>query len=571
MFDLTLKERIRIAALSAERSKRSAIVGMLASRLLGWSFTPPPADQLLIVPQDLRTADPSFWREIEHGQFGLAGSIAFLRGRSPFDIDPPNAAWHRELHGFGWLRNLGAAGEEEARQTARRLAAEWAIRFGAGTGVAAEPAVAARRLISWISHASLLLDGADSAAYDSITSSLGRQLALLSSSWRDAPEGYPRLLALMALTFADLSIAGHERQLKDAEATLAAELARQILPDGGHISRNPSVLVEVMLDLLPLSQCFVARSRKHPPQLLEAIAHILPMIRFLRLGDGMLARFNGMSVPAAAGLGTVLGYDDGSATALSEARASGYARLEGAKSIVVADVGVPPPLAAAGEAQAGCLSFEMSSGPRLLFVNGGMPGPAGADWHPAARATASHNTLCLAEKSSSKLVSHRRLEALIGAPPIRHPDQVDWQMEEVEEEGVVLEASHDGYVRRFGLIHSRRLVLAADGTSIEGRDRLEGRQPVRLKAELPFAIHFHFHPDVGCQKGPEPGEAEIKLPGGERWGFKAFGAALAIEDSTYFANSTGPRRALQIVLRGATFGESEVLWVAVRLSAEQKT
>ena len=193
MFELTLKERIRNAALVAERSKRSAVVGMLASRLLAWSFTPSPADQLLIVPQDLRTADPSFWREIEYGQFGLAGSIAFLRGRSPFDIDPPNPAWARELHGFGWLRNLGAAGEEEARQTARRLAAEWAIRFGASRGVAAEPAVAARRLISWLSHASLLLDGADAASYETITSSLGRQLAVLSASWREAPDGYQRL------------------------------------------------------------------------------------------------------------------------------------------------------------------------------------------------------------------------------------------------------------------------------------------------------------------------------------------------------------------------------------------
>ncbi len=241
-----------------------------------------------------------------------------------------------------------------------------------------------------------------------------------------------------------------------------------------------------------------------------------------------------------------------------------------AKSIIVADVGVPPPLAAAGEAQAGCLSFEMSSGARLLFVNGGMPGPAGADWYPAARATASHNTLCLAEKSSSKLVSHRRLEALIGAPPIRHPDQVDWHMEEIEE-GVVLEASHDGYLRRFGLIHNRRLLLAMDGTSVEGRDRLEGRQPVRLRADLPFAIHFHLHPDAACQLAGEPNEAQIKLPGGERWSFKAFGAALAIEDSTYFANSTGPRRSLQIVLRAATFGESEVHWVAARLSTEKKT
>ena len=84
-----------------------------------------PVDHLLIVPQDLRTADPSFWHEMEHGQFGLAGSIAVLRGRSPFEIEPPSAAWARELHGFGWLRNLDAAGSDEARETGRKLALEW--------------------------------------------------------------------------------------------------------------------------------------------------------------------------------------------------------------------------------------------------------------------------------------------------------------------------------------------------------------------------------------------------------------------------------------------------------------
>jgi len=570
MFDLMLKERLRMAALSSERPKSSAIAGMLAARLWGWSFTISAADRLLIVPQDLRTSDASFWREIQHGQFGLAGSIAFLRGRSPFDIEPPNVGWERELHGFGWLRNLAAAGDEEARQTARRLAVEWAIRFGPGGGIAAEPAVAARRLISWISHAGLLLEGTDVATYQVITSNLGRQLAFLSTCWRDAPEGYPRLVALMALMFADLSIAGHDRTLKDVEANFAAELSRQILPDGGHVSRNPSVLVELMLDLLPLSQCFSARNRRHPVELIDAITRIMPMLRFLRMGDGMLARFNGMSVPSAAGLGTVLAYDDGLTSALAEARASNYARLERGRSIVIVDVGAPPPLAAAGEAQAGCLSFEMSAGARLLFVNGGMPGPAGADWYPAARATANHNTLCLAEKSSARLVPHRRLETLIGAQPIRHPDIVDWQMDEVDD-GVVLEASHDGYLRRFDLVHSRRLFLSADGNRLEGRDRLDGaKQVVRLRTDLPFAIHFHLHPEVICWLTAEPNEAGLRLPDGQSWRIAAKGAVLSIEESAYFANSTGPRRALQVVLRAATFGESEVTWVVERAREEGK-
>jgi hypothetical protein len=129
----------------------------------------------------------------------------------------------------------------------------------------------------------------------------------------------------------------------------------------------------------------------------------------------------------------------------------------------------------------------MSTGARLLFVNCGMPGPAGADWHPAARATASHNTLCLAEKSSSQLVSHRRLEALIGGAPIRHPDHVEWHVDDIGS-GVTLQASHDGYHRRFGLIHTRRLFLSADGSRLKAAIADGLRQKVRRG--LPFAIHF---------------------------------------------------------------------------------
>ncbi|MGI9402981.1 MAG: heparinase II/III family protein [Hyphomicrobium sp.] len=561
---LTLKERLRIAALSADRSKRSAIAGMLSSPFLRWSFGPPAADQLLLVPQDLRTADPSFWHEIEHGQFGLAGSIAFLRGCSPFDIDPPNDGWVRELHGFGWLRNLAATGKDEAREVARRLTAEWALRRCADDRIAAEPAVAARRLISWISHANVLLEGADQQTYRTITQSLGRQLVYLSAAWGDAPEGYPRLLALIALTLADLSIAGHERQLKGAEVSLAAELAHQILPDGGHISRNPSVLVEIMLDLLPLSQCFSARARTTPAPVSDAVQRIMPMLRLMRLGDGLLGRFNGMGVPSAVGLATVLAYDDNPIRELTAARDSGYVRLKREKNVVLIDTGCPPPLAVAGEAQAGCLSFEMSVGAQLLFVNGGIPGAAAADWRPSARATASHNTLCLAETSSSKLVRHPRLEELIGAPPIQLPAHVQWSIEDAGG-AISITASHDGYLDRFELIHSRRLCLAFDGARLEGWDRLAAsRGELRLRSDLPFAIHFHLHPEVKCRLSKQQNEVELKLADGQNWRFRARGAALTVEESAYFADSSGPRRALQIVLRGVTFGESEVSWVVGR-------
>src|SRR5690606_13614457 len=180
---------------------------------LRWRYGAPSAEQLLIVPQDLRTADPSFWHEVRSGQFGLAGTIATLDGRSPFELKPPNAGWARALHGFSWLRHLNAVDQKDAQDAARGLAVDWALHHRGGNGIAFEPAAMGRRLISSITHANFLLDEADQRTYDPITDSRGMQIIRLSAVWRDAPDGYPRLLALIALVLSELAVAGHERRL----------------------------------------------------------------------------------------------------------------------------------------------------------------------------------------------------------------------------------------------------------------------------------------------------------------------------------------------------------------------
>jgi uncharacterized heparinase superfamily protein len=562
MARLKFSERIRITHLAADRLRRGAISSVLNSPPFRWQFGASTAEQLLIVPQDLRTADPSFWNEIEVGQFGLAGGVAIADEVSPFDLVPPSEAWSRALHGFGWLRHLTAAARPEARDMARLLAVEWAMRHRGGSGIAWESHVTGRRLIAWMSHSTLLLEDADPETYEILTESLGIQLVRLAASWRNSPSGYPRLLSLIALLLAQLCISGRETQAAETEKLFVQELDRQILSDGGHISRNPGVLVELILDLLPLHQCFAARSRTAPPEIAAAMKSMLGMLKYMRLGDGMLARFNGMGVASPAGLATVLVYDDNQGPALKSAPASKYLRLERGASVVIMDAGSPPPLEAAAEAHAGCLSFELSVGTELMVVNGGAPGPASGEWRAASRATASHNTLCLGEKSSSKLIRHKTLEQLVGGPPIRYPDEVIAKVEE-HDGSLEISASHDGYMRRFNLMHHRTLSLDPSGRRLLGIDRLAGKQAnLRLRQDIPFAIYFHLHPAVRCRRGDDPSIAIIEFPGGKgTWRFSLEGARLAIEESTYFADSAGPRRSLQIVARGATFGGTEVRWL----------
>jgi uncharacterized heparinase superfamily protein len=564
---LTVSERLRLATLAFEQMRRATSVQLQRSPLMRWRYRPPAIDELLIIPPDLRTPDPSFATEVAAGHIGLSGHVVAVKKRSPFLHPDPHQAWWRELQGFGWLRHLDASRTIVTERIARRLVLDWLAAGGLRQRGASVAAVVARRIISWTAHAGLLLDGADRKTYLAITQSLGQQLCYLSTAWRGAPAGYPRLLGLIACVQTYLAIAGREHRLQETQAHLVAELERQILPDGGHISRNPALLVEVLLDLLPLRQCYIARAIKPADAIIAAMRRIPPMLRYLRLGDGKLARFNGMGQTQPDALATILAFDEGDSAPLMAAPYSHYVRIARGATVLLVDVGAPPPLEHAGSAHAGCLSFEMSSGAQAVFVNAGAPALADAEWRAAARATARHNTLCLGETSSSRLIRSARLERQGAGHPIFHPNQVIASLND-DEQQCRLEASHDGYSAPFCLVHTRGLELASDGLNIEGFDRLAAKTgTVRFAHDKPFSVHFHLHPKVEARRIWRENAAEIILTNGERWTLSASGARLTLEESTHFAIAPGPWKSVQIVLRGSCFGETEVGWSLKRVDA----
>src|SRR4029077_7062346 len=97
------------------------------------------------------------------------------------------------------------------------------------------------------------------------------QVRYLRHTAKETPDGVPRLQAQIALTYAALCMAGQRRPVRSTGNDLVGEVERQILPDGGHVSRNPGALIELMLDLLPLRQAFAARNIPPPAVLNNAV------------------------------------------------------------------------------------------------------------------------------------------------------------------------------------------------------------------------------------------------------------------------------------------------------------
>jgi uncharacterized heparinase superfamily protein len=526
---------------------------------------PGRTDRLIIAPHDLRTADATRAAEIYAGRFVFAGKIVTCHGRSIFDLEPPSEDWEVALLGFGWLRHLRAADTALTRANARSLVDDWISNPLHRRPVGRRADVMARRVMSLLSQAPLVLGDTDGKFYRRYLRGLSREIRYLRYSMLDIPDGVPRLQVLIALCYASLCLANQARHIRTATRKLSDELARQILPDGGHISRNPGALIELLIDLLPLRQTFAARNVAPPPSLLNAIDRMMPMLRFFRHGDGSFALFNGMSSAPSDLLATLLAYDDSHGTPMANMPHTGFQRLESGTMTVIMDTGPPPPPSVSHDAHAGCLSFELSSGPSRIVINCGMPSTGRDSWRPFARSTLAHSTLACHDTSSCQFVELSAMKRLLkGAPVVGGPTNVESYREAVAN-GALLTASHDGYLPRFGVMHRRVLMMAQDGSRLDGEDTLSPAPGARIKGtETDYALRFHLHPTVKASRLSDGRGVMLVLPSRDVWTFEALDDKVEVEDSVFLAGNDGPRRTAQIVIRQDSKNAPSVRWSFVR-------
>ena len=562
MMRVSAAERLGLSVLIGRRAIRGLIGGFNSHPLLRWRFGSTKTDRLVIAPQDLRTADATRASEIYAGRFAFAGKVVICDRRSPFEMTPPSDEWAVTLLSFAWLRHLRAADSAITRANARWLIDDWINLQGSWHPVGWRLDILSRRVVCWLNQAPFVLQDADARFYRRFIRSLSRQVRYLRRALKQSRDGLPRLQALIALNYATLCIQGQSGYLRATVRRLIDELRTQILPDGGHVSRNPGALIELLADLLPLRQLFTARNLQPPQAINNAIDRMMPMLRFFRHGDGNFAQFNGMGPTAVDLLATVLAYDDARGTPVSNAPHSGYQRIEAAGMVLLMDTGRPPPVALSQEAHAGCLSFELSWKQHRLVINCGLPAVNKETWRQVARATAAHSTVTFNDKSSCHFVesgSFRRL--LSGTPIVGGPRHVRVERADTAD-GVTLRASHDGYANDFSVIHNRAIQLSADGDRLDGEDSFtpSGGATLPVHAGDEFAIRFHLHPAIKASRLSDGRGVILLLPDREVWTFATMGNAVEIEESVFLAGTDGPRRAVQIVIYGHARELAKVRW-----------
>jgi uncharacterized heparinase superfamily protein len=503
------------------------------------------AVRLLAVPRDPVAGDKKAGAAMLEGWFVQGTQRRALAELDPGDGALPAEMWER-LQGFAWLRDLAAAAtHEQGRGLAEALTRAWLERMpDKAEGSMWRPDLWGRRLLFWPAYAPYMLASRD-ANYRK------RMLLLLKSGSQHIERhgdkcraGLPRIAAWSGAVAAALLVQGADDRLARREAGLSKALRSGLSEDGGLVSRAPFEQLELVELLGLLRAAYATTTRGMPDWLEDAQQGALAALLCVRAADGTLSSWQGGNpadpVRVRSALESALVGD----LPAAQARGWGYQRLQAKESILILDAAPPPPAAAHPGGCASTLAFEYSDGPQRLIVNcggaGEQKGRLPAEWGKLLRSTAAHSALTLGEYNSTSILAAGGLGKGVSEVNLERG---------VRDGQLMVEGSHDGYVRRFGLIHQRRLLLSADGKSLDGIDVLipkgkTGKQPV------PFVLRFHLAPGVEVTRTADGRGALLRVRGQKPWQFKCRGGTLEAEDSIWIDGNAEPRATLQLAMSG---------------------
>ena len=490
-------------------------------------------------------AETQSLKDMDFAQIGASGPLA------------------EQLQGFSWLRDLAAAASrEKGARLAEAVVGRWLLAHGTRVDAAWTPHLWGERILFWAAYAPYILSSADSGYRSALLNTLARGARHVDSNADRAATGLDRITAWCGVVAAGLLVQGGVPRVARGEAGLARALASAQFDDGGLISRSPFEQT-LLVDRMGLLRACYQAAKQTVPEGIEAAAQAsLAALHGIMMGDGALSSWQGFNPGESARLAALIEGCGMRARPLRQARGWGYQRMSALGTILVIDAAPPPPQRIAEQGSASTLAFELSDGSQRLIVNCGGPGPLPTELPPdlvqGLRTTAAHSTLVLSDTNSTNILEDGSLGKGVEDVTIERSEDNDASR---------LEASHDGYVRGFGLIHKRSLMLGNDGKELRGADQLIAKGRKKIHESAAYAVRFHLAPGVEATITADGMGAILRSRGAPPWNFRCRGGNLATEESLWIDGRGLPQRTSQLVIVGEVSAlGGEVGWTFRRTS-----
>ena len=556
-----------------ERLIRLAYRLGISGTALSGTFRKPAKPRLLATVANPLPGSKMAGTALRAGHFlvhGVKSPIAQVDFAGAARMAPP---LERVVHSFSWLADLEACAPREAvAPVAERILSAWLNAnpkhpARPGKGPAWTVANAGARTLNWLVHAPLILSGTNQAMRARVLAAMGDTARWLDKNVGRAEDLLAEVAGWSGIVAAGLLLPDGKPRRLFGEAGLVRALGELVGDDGGVLSRSPLAQIEAIALMVRLRACYQAVKRD-PPAALETIMGLLvPPLLALTHGDGSLGSWQGAWAVEAGDLAALIGASGVRTRPLRDVRQWGYQRAVAQKAVLQFDA-APPPLAR--HTRSGCastLAFEFSQAGQRIVVNCGGAACAGGlvpiRLEQGLRATAAHSTLVLDDVNSTAIMIGGKIGS--GVSEV----ELDRRTLLGEKQGGAtrIEASHNGYVARFGLIHRRILILRDDGTELRGEDLLVPARGKPKNGKVGYAIRFHLGHGIEVGLSEDSHGAGLALPDGSYWQFRIGGEGLvSIEESLWTDGQGRPQPIQQLVVQGmVSRGGGSFAWLLKKM------
>ncbi|CAO6129560.1 Heparinase II/III-like [Candidatus Pelagibacterales bacterium] len=459
----------------------------------------------------------------------------------------------KKLHNFSWLPALNIKTEKELGCL---IIDQWINNFSNYNEKYWTLDIVTMRLIYWISSYEIIFKNSDLIFRSKVINNIVKQIKHLFKNISLISGGVDKIKSLAALILVGNSFEQYEEYTQYGLKNLEDELGNFVNKDGFVKSKSPEDLFWTLYFLVLIRE-WLTLSRKQTPAFINIYINSLGIcFKFLRFSNGDLPLFNGANQINTEKFYEFLesrGYEFES----MENIFCGYAKIKSKKIELFIDANNPSSMLHSRNYQAGPLSFELASNGVKFICNSGSGKNLGEELSYLSSSTAAHSTVTINDTSSCIFQKNALIRKYFGNSLIEKHNIFKQEFKN-DKEFIQCIVGHDGYEKRFKILHERQITLFKLKNHIEGIDSLKCKN--LENKNLTFSVRFHIHPDIRITK-TMGNDILLSSSGGEGWIFRSPQIPTKIEKNLYFGNSDNIKETSFILLEGNVENENtNIIW-----------
>ena len=436
------------------------------------------------------------------------------------------------LHSFLWLAKLD---RKNAKTITQNLIFNWINFFFNYRPNIWEMEITAKRIIAWSSNTDITLENSSKVYKEKFFLSLIKQSNFLAKNLKNLFYNPSKIICCSAIILSGMIFKENDINYKIGIKELEKIIKNYFDESGFPKSRNPEEVFICIKYLILIREWHKESQRLIPDFLNEIISRCGTCYAMLSCSNKQFPLFNGA---------TEINYKDydiflkslkykftHSSNEISE-----LIKIKKKKFEFIIDCGNPPPNEFAKYYQAGCLAFELISNKQKVICNSGYGKYLSPKLSSLSRSTAAHSTLYINDTSSCTFQKNYSINKVYGNSLVYKHKIIQKKYTE-DKDFYLIEASHNGYEKKFGYIHTRSIKISKREDKIFGVDKL--KRTKKNNNLLNYFIRFHIYPFTKIVKTMAGNSVLISLSNGEGWSLISETNNFEIEKNIFFGNKNG--------------------------------